>query len=418
MHDGRAAARNLRYYDAMKRIISCTVLVLLAGCVSEFDPLEIMPPGYQHVDSAALQTVFEEQSLVRIHRAQQGTSGMPPLERLASDEIDLAFTQNSNAFVSGVRAVLPAHRSVLHVLVREGLETDGTLVDMRGKQIYVANNSHAGRSIVHLAARRQHIKDTEYEIVDELVPGETDVLVYLGPLVAIDPPWYQPGYRFASLASRRGRENASNPDLVRYLLPNMYAVVIPATTYDIPGNEVDVPTLATDTLLVTRRDVPERVVYELTRTLLEQKPRFTAIAPQLFQGLNESFDPLDLNFPLHEGARRYLERDEPGVLERYAETINMLVYVTFLVLTGLLGLARWRARRKKDRIDTYYQTALAIRERAEGEDPDKLLEELRALEESAFEALIAERLAANESFRIFTDLLQRTRASIERNRAD
>jgi hypothetical protein len=192
----------------------------------------------------------------------------------------------------------------------------------------------------------------------------------------------------------------------------MYATVIPARTYDIPGNENNLVTIGTDTLLVTRKDTPERVIYELTRTLLEQKPRLTAVAPQLFRDVNESFDPLDLSFPLHSGARRYINRDEPSLLERYAETINLLVYLTFLLLTGLLGLARWRSRRKKDRIDTFYRRVLAIRERAEGEDPERLLEELIALENEAFESLIAERLAANESFRIFTDLMTRTRAEL------
>ena len=38
-----------------------------------------------------------------------------------------------------------------------------------------------------------------------------------------------------------------------------------------------------------------------------------------------------------------------------------------------------------------------------------LLDELTALEHEAFQALIQERLAADESFRIFTDLLARTR---------
>ena len=58
---------------------------------------------------------------------------------------------------------------------------------------------------------------------------------------------------------------------------------------------------------------------------------------------------------------------------------------------------------------------LAVRERAQGENPEALLEELAGLEKEAFESLIAEKLAANESFRIFTDLMVRTRADL-RNR--
>ena len=141
-----------------------------------------------------------------------------------------------------------------------------------------------------------------------------------------------------------------------------------------------------------------------------------AIAPALFSSMRTDFDPLDLNFPLHSGARRYFERNEPSFIERYAETINMLAYVAALVLTAFLAAARWRAQRKKDRIDTFYSRAMAIRERAADEDSATLEQELRELEREAFESLINEKLAANESFRIFTDLMQRVRAELERRK--
>ena len=192
-------------------------------------------------------------------------------------------------------------------------------------------------------------------------------------------------------------------------MPELQPIDIPSLTYDLPGNEKTLRTLAVDTLLVTRKALPEDVIYELTRTLVEQKPRFMAVAPTMFSGVREDFDPLDLNFPLHIGARRFLMRDEPGLLERYAESINLLVYLAFLLLTGLLGFARWRAQRKKNRVDTFYTRVLAIRERARTEDPSPLLQELSELEREAFSLLIEEKLAADESFRIFTDLLSRAR---------
>ena len=162
-------------------------------------------------------------------------------------------------------------------------------------------------------------------------------------------------------------------------------------------------------LLVAHRDTSERAIYNMTRTLIEQKARFAAIAPNIFSWMSEDFDPLELNFPLHSGARRYLERDEPGFLERYAESLNFIVYLAFLLLTGVVALARWQARRKKNRVDTFYARVLEIRERAQHEPREQLIEELGNLEKEAFGLLIAERLAADESFRIFTELLGQVR---------
>ena len=119
-----------------------------------------------------------------------------------------------------------------------------------------------------------------------------------------------------------------------------------------------------------------------------------------------------LSFPLHSGARRYIDRNEPSTLERYAETINMLVYVTFLLLTAGVGFARWHARRKKDRIDHFYSRIMAIRVRALKEPRLPLLAELQQLELEAFDALIKEKLAADESFRIFIELLTRATAEL------
>ena len=168
-----------------------------------------------------------------------------------------------------------------------------------------------------------------------------------------------------------------------------------------------------DTLLVARKEVPEKFIYQIARMLIEQKPHLTSISPTLFSGINESFDPLDLSFPLHAGTRRFLQRDEPALVERYAETINMLVYVVVMLLTGVVGFNRWRARRKKDNIDTFYTRVFSIRERVDIEDTAELLLELKALEKEAFELLIAEKLAADDSFRIFADLLSDSRAMLK-----
>jgi hypothetical protein len=301
----------------------------------------------------------------------------------------------------------------LHLLRREDLEIAGTAQPFRGLTIHVSNNSHAGLTFLELAAQRQGLTADDYTLSPTLVPGETDLIIYFGPIVADKPSWYQPGYRLVSLENQFKGNRHFYQEGINFIVPQMDPLVIPPLTYQLPGNEGPLHTLSVDTLLFTRKEVPEKLIYEMARTLIEQKPRFTAIAPGLFSGVSESFDPMELSFPLHRGTRRYLQRDEPGLLERYAETINMLVYLVFLILTSLIAFARWRAHRKKDRIDTFYARVFSIRERAEGEDLKQLQQELDVLEREAFESLIAEKLAADESFRIFTELLSNTRATLD-----
>ena len=200
---------------------------------------------------------------------------------------------------------------------------------------------------------REGFEPGQYRVTSTFEEEQTDFIIYFGPINPGNTNWLRPGFSMVSLDDQLNPRRKFYEEGIGYNAPGMQPTVIPALTYELPGNEEGILTVAVDTLLVTRKQVSEAAVYELTRTFLEQKPRLTAIAPHLFAGINESFDPLDLNFPLHRGARSYLERDDPGFIERYAETINMLVYVSFLMISAVLGFARWRDHKKKDRVDVF-----------------------------------------------------------------
>jgi len=159
--------------------------------------------------------------------------------------------------------------------------------------------------------------------------------------------------------------------------------------------------------------VYKRQIYELTRVLIEQKPRFASVEPALFRWLSADFNAGDLTFPLHSGARQYFERDKPGFLERYADSLNFLVYLVVLLFSGAIAFGRWRARGRKDRIDGFYVRVRELRRAVAFDDPKRLMSELEKIEDDAFAGLIAERLAADDSFRIFTELAEGLRAELK-----
>ena len=391
--------------------IGIVLLVLSSLAACDGRELRFHTPAYQSVDTEAMQGIFHERSGIQMTAASVDV-GMSSLEALVANEADLALVQNSAAFTPGVRAVLPVYKSVLHVLVHDGFVPEDVEQPLKGTTIYIANNSDAGRRVINIFAKRQGLESGDYTLVNIRPSEPADLILYFGPINPDNLQWLQPGYTLVSLDERLNPQLEFYKEGVGYLVPNMHTMVIPAYTYEIPGNGKSILTLAADTLLVVRKDLSVSMVYDLTKTLIEQKARFTAIAPQLFSGISESFDPLDLSFPLHSGARRYIHRDEPGGLERYAESINLLVYLIFLILSATVAFTRWRAHNKKDRIDTFYTRALGIAEQADGSNHTQLLLQLHELEQEAFRSLIAEKLAANESFRIFTDLAQRIRAEL------
>jgi len=91
--------------------------------------------------------------------------------------------------------------------------------------------------------------------------------------------------------------------------------------------------------------------------------------------------------------------------------INMITYTFFMLVTGFLGFVRWHRRRKKNRVDTFYQRVLDIREQVRsnaGYSAEDLAQKLNAIEKEAFQLLIDEKLSADESFQIFITLLHST----------
>lgn len=395
------------------RALLLLATLLLISCDTTVGSARILIAEYRQFDSDAVHAIFEDQSRLTLIPAE-APPGTSSVDALTSDLADLALLENSTPFVEGLRTVLPVFESVLHILARDDLEPEDLGNPLNGADFYVANRSAAGIRFIELVTHRMGLTPDQYTISEAFDPGTTDIIVYFGPIDPSNTPWATPGYSLVSLDNELNPQGKFYKEGIGYTAPNMKPKTIPALTYDLPGNETDIATVAVDTLLIARKDVSEASIYELTRTFLEQKPRFTAIAPHLFAGINESFDPLDLSFPLHRGARAYFERDNPGFIERYAETINMLVYVSFLLISASLAFARWRERTKKDRIDVFYTRIMDIRQDASRSVTERL-GELDTLEQEAFDLLVKERLSANESFRIFTDLLATARSELNRD---
>ncbi|WP_157976426.1 TAXI family TRAP transporter solute-binding subunit [Parahaliea mediterranea] len=384
---------------------------MLSGC-ERGGPLRLHALTYQQIDVTALQAAIASEGHFDIVPGG-GPADLSSLQALTEGYADLGIIDNSTPFQSGVRTVIPLYRSVLHLLVRDGVSLAQKRQTGEDISVYVVNDSHAGQTFLSLAAQRAGILANRLHRVNQLQSGVTDVIVYFGPINPQSTPWYQPGYSLVSLADAGEAAAEFLREGVSLLVPQLKSMEIPALTYNLPGNERPLQSLSVATLLVSAKAIDEERIYALTRLLVEQKPLFAALEPDIFSWVSERFDREKLNFPLHPGARRYFERDEPTPLERYADSINLLVYLAILLATGVVGLLRWRTQRKKDRVDTFYSRLLVIRERSPHEPAAELLEEVRQLELEAYRLLIHEKLSADESFRIFTDLLGSIRAELQ-----
>lgn len=88
----------------------------------------------------------------------------------------------------------------------------------------------------------------------------------------------------------------------------------------------------------------------------------------------------------------------------------MGVVVTILVtlVSALYTLTQWQRRRKKNKIDVYYQRLQNIRKRVKLSESQESLEELKselqAIQDETIDLVTREKLLADESFIIFLNL--------------
>ncbi len=103
-------------------------------------------------------------------------------------------------------------------------------------------------------------------------------------------------------------------------------------------------------------------------------------------------------------------------MERYAN-IFALIFSIVLVLGAASGsINRIFRRRKKDRVDVYYQDVMEVASRPSKTQNEKrnCLEELQSLKTRAIQQLQNEKLVADESFIIFLKLVHHEIRRFER----
>ncbi len=199
----------------------------------------------------------------------------------------------------------------LAAAVDSGIET---IADMRGKTVNIGNpgSGERGNAIQVLSAaginyqsdiNAQGIKSSESAKL--LQDGRIDAYFFTVGHPAGSLMEAMSGRRQIRLIPITGMENLIEE------APYYTQGVIPTRYYPNMENEQDVDTIGVKTTIVTSVDVPEAIVYEVTRVIAENletlKLRHEALNEMTLESLVEG-----LTAPLHPGAERYF--NEIGLL--------------------------------------------------------------------------------------------------------
>lgn len=325
------------------------------------------------------------------------------LEAIRKGEIDLAFLEEPLASIPGISVVGELYPSVLHVLARESVPGGDLGALLASGPVWAGAPGSTGHRLASQLARDYGI--TEIRLLPDPWSEDPSVYFIFGGLLGEDALSRLAGFSLYSVGDPAGVSGGSVAEGVVLRYPNLRAFLLPAEVY--PGLAREpVLTLAVKTLLVAREGLEPDLVYELAMALSRLKPAIAAAYP--LAGIGELGRSLQAPraLPWHPGAQRYIDRELPSFIERYAEFMGAAATITIALVS--LGVAFYRRRRqaRKDRLDTYYQQALACRAElgSEKADPRATAGRLRALQAEVFDLLVAERIDADSALVAFLAL--------------
>src|SRR6516164_8358337 len=266
--------------------------------------------------SEALMKVLPDHLPVRVEVDKTATT-RDYLRLLVQGQAELAIVQTDLSYVAytqglpdlpgpqqRLRGVAVLYRSPMHLIARRASGIQA-LADVRGKRVFLGSDGNTTdfttKMILEgIGVSVDETRMPEGNVVDALAKGELDAAFIRGndPSPAVQRVMDAPGVFLVPVRKR-------DVEQIRSHHPFLRSTSIPGGMY---GNAAEIETVGTDMLLACRDDLPEELVYWITRTLFESLPELAES-----YGLLRQIDLQQLSaspIPLHPGAARFYRERE------------------------------------------------------------------------------------------------------------
>jgi len=345
-------------------------------------------------------------------------------KKLYHNEVDFAIAQNDTRVTgfldknesvvdSKIRTVLPLYPEILFIVYPDSIVANDIKELVTGRRIGVGPFNSGTHRFFEAYLKHCGVDTSLYTFVhtpwsENVVSDKIDISVNVGGYnaSAVVKMLNSKKCKIFSLGDYRlfGKGSPVEGFCMSYTTARPF--IIPMQTYAF-GPKEPVLTLAVDAVLLCRKDIDAGDVYSIVDELMKNSKILVDKNP-LLSSINPKFDLATLNFPLHEGTIRYLERDEPSFVEKHIDIIAFLSTILMAGFGVVLAFFRKLKAAKKDRIDEYYEQVLVIEKQMSTinsvAEIRSSLDKLHLIKQDAFKALIDEKLLANESFNIFLGL--------------
>jgi TRAP-type uncharacterized transport system substrate-binding protein len=362
-----------------------------------------------------------EDSGIRINLVPRPEHAESTLDALEKGYADIGITLNNAQHREGISTVMPLYPSVLQVIADVDRPAGSLREFLTNAVIFAGPKESLSRLLTE-----QLINDFEYADVDarfvESFDEEPNVIIVYAPIDRerlIREPFLE-GMKLFTFGDPADIGLGNEVDRAVLLNPRLRPFVIPVGTFGELTPE-PVLTVAVDTLLVARADMDNMVIYDLYREMLRLRPALFSVRPELFQPIDDDLAHANLAFSLHPGALAYIKRDEPTLIERYSGVGEVVVALVVALVSASVALIKVYRVRRKNRLDKFLIEVIDIRNsitpQSSGAEREAAIAKIRELQDYGFEQLVDEKLAADESFRIFIELTNDTIEHLQKSGA-
>lgn len=359
-----------------------------------------------------LAELVHEDSGLKINLVPLPDSSMSVLDALDNGYGDIAFALNTAQFRETITTVMPLYPSVLQILAHPDRPANGFREFLFNAVVFAGPPGSVSRSLTEQLVEDLEFNEGEVTFADSR-ESRPDVIIVYAPIDRkrlIKDPLLK-GMKLFSFGDPADIGLGGPVDREVLLNPRLRPFVIPIGTYDDLTPE-PVLTVAVDRLLVSRADLDSALVYDLYAEILRLRPALFSARPELFQPIDDDIAHSNLAFSLHPGALAYLKRDEPTFIERYSGVAEVAVTLLIAAISAGLALIKIYRVRRKNRLDKFLVEVIKIRNSVSPQSSEaeraEAITKIKALKDYGFEQLVDEKLAADESFRIFIDLTNST----------
>ncbi len=392
------------------RIMLAFLAITLTGCQNHKEKLVLYYSINEPMGQIALtiQEILESELNLEVETVI-GEGSLKDIENIKRDEAHLALVENHIGFQKGVKSITPIYPQILHLFYKAEHEKTDLEDVLYGKRVFAGHSGDGSHLFALQLFNYFHIDATKFELTEN--PFSADVLIGFTDIISDEDLAGLQDYRLFSFDHANKFGHGSKVEGLAMKYPKVRPMLVPENIY-LKLTQKPFLTVASDVVLVTNESLDNQLAYDITKAIFRNLQEFNHISPLISQDLNEDFKRSSLSFPLHNGARVYLDRDEPSFVERYAEVFGVIFSVLLALVSAIYSFGRWAHQRKKDRVDVFYQDLMKIKRitnrLSSKEHAIHLIKRIKQDQEKAFDMLVNEKLEANESFRIYMELSKET----------